>query len=107
MLLLAAVPPASAYEIAAFDCCHVGEVAPAAVPMAVVVVPIADRRGPLLDHPDEAAKWARQIGIVRGGYGNPWNLWSDRDTRDYVTDAIAAHLSAAGLTVEIADGSGP
>lgn len=107
MFLVAMSPLALAYEIAPFECCHVEDVELARAPLSVTVVPVADRRGPLLNHPEAAAKWAELAGIVRGGYGNPWNLWAGRDMRDYVTDALVAQLVAAGHTVELAQDVAP
>ncbi|MES2641075.1 MAG: hypothetical protein V4850_16410 [Myxococcota bacterium] len=105
--MLFIVAAAYAYEAVDFECCHVPEARPAPTALKITLVPPADRRSQLIEDMEDAVRHATRLGVLRGGYGNPFPLHGQRPTRDYVADAVAAQLRALGHTVTIAAGLAP
>lgn len=107
MLTLLFLDAAAAYDIPDLDCCHVEEAPATSRPTTITVVALADQRQPLRDRPDAVEKWSLLVGIVRGGYGNPFNLWAARPLRELVSDAVADALSAMGHTAHVRTDGAP
>lgn len=90
---------AGVYDIQSFECCKVVAGERPEVRRTILVIPPTDHREVVVAEPQ---RFATLVGIVRGGYGNPFNLQSPTSVQALTAEAIADQLRALGHDVRVA-----
>ncbi|MCA9492503.1 MAG: hypothetical protein KC621_21365 [Myxococcales bacterium] len=92
--MMALATPALAYHVEAIACCHLDPTEQrAAAPRRIAIAPFTDSRTQARGGTPEDLAW---MGVVRGGWGNPFQLHGEQALGELLGQALEQQLDALG-----------